>query len=243
MPELHDPGSVSPVASPAKSVRVAPIMWRMLAWNICSTAAIAVAVSLICLKLGPDQWRLNALLWTLFGANLVVLFRWFYGALRRAGYPLTFTVRLVQWQLAAVYAVGLIGAVLLTYFVYRWTANRIVEGIVALCFVPLFLLLATRVYSLQPAPKAEEAGTLRWSYIMQFVLPVLFGANLVLQLLPQHHDYANVDAARDWIIAAYFVIIPVNPITGYRLRQRYLKARALGAPKSQAPTAGNRSRA
>lgn len=230
MPELDDPVNVPHLASNETPVRVAPIMWRMSAWSFCSALAISAAAFIVCLKTGPNQWRLYALLGALFGVNLAFLLPWFYGALRRAGYPLSFTIRLAQWQVAAVYGTSLLGAIVLTHFVYRWTASRIVEGLMALCFVPLFIVLFSKGYALQPKPKPWEAGMLRWGFLIQLVSTIVFGASLVLQLLPERHHNADLERIRDWVIAGYFVIIPLNPIAGYFMRERYLRARALATP-------------
>ncbi len=215
-------------------MRVSPIMWRMSAWIFCSTLATALAVFIVCVKMGPNQWRLTALLWSLFGVNLLLLVRWTYGALRRAGYPASPTIQLAQWRVMAVYAAALIGTIVLTDFIYRWTASRLLEGLLALCFVPLALVFVKWGYALQPAPQPYEAGMLRWAVTMQFVLPVILGANLILQLLPHHYYGAGLEARRDWTIAAYFVLAPIFPINGYFMLQRYFWARALAAPLSPA---------
>ena len=223
-----------PSESPATSVRVAPIMWRMFSWSFGSALAFGVAFYLFCLKTGPNNWELNALFWLLFIGNFALMVRWFRGALRRAGYPLSFTIHMAQWQMTAAYGAALIGTIVLTDFVDRWTGSRVLEGLVALCFVPLAFILSTRSFALQPEPKPQEAGLLRWIVIMRFALPVIFGINLALQLLRHHYYDAESEIFSDWTIAGYFVVLVTLPINGYFLRQRYLRARALGAPLARA---------
>jgi hypothetical protein len=207
-------------------VRVAPIVWRMIAWSFVSTLAIASAVFMICLKAGPNQWGLSALLWTLLSVNLALMFWWFYGALRRAGYPVTFAVSLRLWQVTAVYGAALIAAIVLTDFMYRWTGSRLLEGLVALFFAPLAVVFVKRSYALQPAPKPQEAGMLRRSYILYFVLPAIFGGSLIEQLQPPLYYDAALVAKREWTIAAFFVLLFALPISGYFMRKRYLRAAA-----------------
>jgi hypothetical protein len=77
-------------------------------------------------------------------------------------------------------------------------------------------------------PVPQEAPSLRMSAIMQPVLFVIVAVNLALQLRAPHVD-TGIMTLRYAAIADFFIVIPILPIVGYFIWQRFERARATPA--------------
>lgn len=168
---------------------------------------------------------LGAVMLVTIGVPLFFVTRWWLRVARAAGVPLVAnTVPNMVRNGLLVFAFT-IGAVVLEFELFSLTGSRVWQcAVSALAIFPLGLIVARYCYGTMFQPKPQEAPSLRMLAFMNCVLPLLFGANLVLQM--RSTSDTSLSTLHELDIAAYLTLIPILPITAYYSWQRYLRARA-----------------
>lgn len=111
-------------------------------------------------------------------------------------------------MLGAVATAAFVGSIVLVDVAYAITRNRYV---------------GTRGSGLRAVPFLKLSERDMANVFLQLMLPIVFAANLVLQLTTRHH-YADLEPIRNAEIAPRFVFIPLNPVSAYFLWKRYREA-------------------
>jgi len=161
-----------------------------------------------------------------FAVGMVLIFRWWIPVNRAMGVPTTKPTR-AQWLITVTLMASMALAVVIEHFIYQLTHSRFAEATAAVCtLVPVGFFILPQAYRRTRPVTANELQLSRFNYYMQFVLVVIFGLNLWLQLTERHSD-SSITGMRDWIIAMYFSYLTVWPFTIMSVRRRYLEAKAL----------------
>jgi hypothetical protein len=152
------------------------------------------------------------------------LMRWWLGRARAAGIPLLVhsKANMIRYFAAAVSLI--VVAILLESRIFDASHDRLAQGAFSLFVVaPLAFLLARSSFAHMRAPKPQEAKSLAVSAVLYCILPVIFAANLALQI------HARPDPDLEWLrrldIDGYFVLIPILPLVAYFMFARSLSAR------------------
>jgi len=156
------------------------------------------------------------------------LMRWWLRVCRAAGVSTT-VIPTRKKMLWAVFLFGLmLVAIGLEYLVYGLSGSRPLEFLVAVVLVvPAGLIVFRLGLATLEGPHASEASLGRLTFWLMLLLPILLGAQTLLQLVG--HQYAELMPLENFSVAIAFAGIPLMPIAAYYHRARYRAASARAA--------------
>jgi hypothetical protein len=155
------------------------------------------------------------------------LMRWWLRVSRAAGVPLLVSSKRNATADAALLTAFVLGGAALAFFLYDATGNRLTEAGVSLLLVaPAAFVVMRASYADMRPPVSQEAQSLRTSAVTQAVWGVIFAVTIVEQIRSMN---AGMMALHDAVIALDFILVPIMPIRGYFIWQRFERARLLGA--------------
>lgn len=205
-------------------VSFARILGWVAVWSVVTTL-VAGGLAYVVLERGGSFAEMLLAIGLVFGASMLGFAPRYLSALRSAGFSAggIRSVTKTQWLVMIAAAITIAGEIALCDLAYARTQNRFLEALVPLLAMPPLMWFMAKTYRLLPNVKTKDAVLWRWNYRLQCALPIVFGANLVLQLIARHPDPA-FEPFRNLLIAGYFVTISFGPVVVFFTRRRYLEA-------------------